>query len=653
MSKAREGRQLGMEAAITRRDFVNGAIAGSTLLATGVSAQALELGPDWTGPGGIGDYSRSNGNTHEVVNAAHKVRDGSFDKAPASAQTEDTVYDLAIVGGGITGLVCAWEFMEHHRSSGGSKRCLMLDNHRMFGGEAKGNVFQVGDYQISAPQGSNAFAVPKSGLPKRYWDALGLPVDFPMEPLSGTTQPIRVAQDHYGPMLYTARSTSLGYWFRNEQTQGKWKVCRDIWNNKLSEAPLSAAIKQDLLRWYDSNEVKLAPGMKPLPPPSDLLAWRAATEASDVAPWLDSMSYADYIEKVMGLSPAVSRYIDPLVAVGLSGTASDAVSAYAAQRVMFPGVTPSTMTGAYEKAGIMTSPIGNGMIARYFVKNLLPDAIPGAVTLDDVLNHPVNLAALDRAGAAMRIRLNSTAVRVEHEGAPGSAGTVRVTYLKDGKPFVVRARNVVMASGGWMNRYVVRDLPQDIREAYGTFTNGPVLTANIALRNWRFMDRLGIAGAHWFDGLGFFANFVQPMKMGGSQTPLDPAKPIALTSYIPFLNPGLPAAAQCTVGRARLLSQSFSGLELQIRRQLQSMFGDHGFDARKDIAGLILNRWGHAYICPQPGFFFGRNGKPAPRDVVRKGFGRIFFAHAELQGNQSWLSSAIEAKRASEQVKSS
>jgi spermidine dehydrogenase len=63
-----------------------------------------------------------------------------------------------------------------------------------------------------------------------------------------------------------------------------------------------------------------------------------------------------------------------------------------------------------------------------------------------------------------------------------------------------------------------------------------------------------------------------------------------------------------------------------------------------------LNRWGHAYICPQPGFFFGRAGQPAPRDVVRKGYGRIAFAHAELQGNQSWASSAIEAKRASDQT---
>lgn len=28
--------------------------------------------------------------------------------------------------------------------------------------------------------------------------------------------------------------------------------------------------------------------------------------------------------------------------------------------------------------------------------------------------------------------------------------------------------------------------------------------------------------------------------------------------------------------------------------------------------GIILNRWGRAYLTPPPGFFFGQDGKPAP-----------------------------------------
>jgi spermidine dehydrogenase len=65
------------------------------------------------------------------------------------------------------------------------------------------------------------------------------------------------------------------------------------------------------------------------------------------------------------------------------------------------------------------------------------------------------------------------------------------------------------------------------------------------------------------------------------------------------------------------------------------MFSRTGFDARRDIAGIILNRWGHAFVNPQPGFFFGLNGKPAPREILRSApFGRIAFSHTDLAGAQ-------------------
>ena len=61
------------------------------------------LGPDWTGPGGIGDYARSNGNVHATVNAAHAVRDGySLDKGASGG---DETYDLVVVGAGLSGLM--------------------------------------------------------------------------------------------------------------------------------------------------------------------------------------------------------------------------------------------------------------------------------------------------------------------------------------------------------------------------------------------------------------------------------------------------------------------------------------------------------------------------------------------------------------------
>jgi len=81
------------------------------------------------------------------------------------------------------------------------------------------------------------------------------------------------------------------------------------------------------------------------------------------------------------------------------------------------------------------------------------------------------------------------------------------------------------------------------------------------------------------------------------------------------------------------------------------MFAASGFDAKQDIAGIILNRWGHAYLSPQPGFFFGREGRPAPREVLRNApFGRIAFANTDLAGAMDHRYSILEAQRAVDQL---
>jgi len=81
------------------------------------------------------------------------------------------------------------------------------------------------------------------------------------------------------------------------------------------------------------------------------------------------------------------------------------------------------------------------------------------------------------------------------------------------------------------------------------------------------------------------------------------------------------------------------------------LFSHAGFDVRRDIVAIVLNRWGHAYLSPQPGFFFGREGAPAPGDVLRhQPFGRVAFANSDLAGIMDHRSSIIEAKRAAGQV---
>ena len=95
-----------------------------------------------------------------------------------------------------------------------------------------------------------------------------------------------------------------------------------------------------------------------------------------------------------------------------------------------------------------------------------------------------------------------------------------------------------------------------------------------------------------------------------------------------------------------MLSKSYSDYENEIVGQLSSMFSDYGFDAEEDIAGIVLNRWGHAYISPQPGFHFGKDGEEAPKEIVKKGYGRIYFGHSELSGYMSHTRALNEGSRA-------
>src|SRR5450759_979383 len=128
--------RFGMNEPISRRDFLNGALLASAGLLLEGKAAIISPADTFNGYGGIGDYSHSNGNTWDVLNAGHAMRDGAFEKRIATATDTGEIYDLVAVGGGISGLSSAVFFQKY---KGG--RCLVIDNHPIFGGEAKRNEF--------------------------------------------------------------------------------------------------------------------------------------------------------------------------------------------------------------------------------------------------------------------------------------------------------------------------------------------------------------------------------------------------------------------------------------------------------------------------------------------------------------------------------
>jgi spermidine dehydrogenase len=292
-------------------------------------------------------------------------------------------------------------------------------------------------------------------------------------------------------------------------------------------------------------------------------------------------------------------------------------------------------------------PGGNTTIARLMLKSLIPGAIAGSANVEDVSKNTVDFSALDGATSpsGARIRLSSTAIAVQHDGDPSKAESVTVVYLKDAKLYKIKARSAVMAGGSWTTKHIVKDLPDTHRQAYAQFYRSPCMMANIAVRNWRFMYQMRISGCRWFGGFGNYMEVCKQALSGIGDPTINPDSPIVLSVKVLYPYPGHPTEEQGNLGRAELLGTPFREYERQIREQFTEMFP--GFDAQRDIAGIVLNRWGHAYLSPQPGFFFGRDGHPAPREVLRSApFGRIAFANTDLAGAMDHRYSILEAQRA-------
>ena len=546
---------------IVRRDFLNTTLlgAGAALLRMPAPAAA----DTYTGFAGTGDYARSNGDPWRVVESGHKLRDAALNLRAASDTQEN--FDFVIIGAGLTGLGAAYYIA---KATGGRKRCLILENHAMFGGHCKQNEFMVDGHRLIGPQASNDFAVPREGsgnqMDELFRD-LRIPREFAWAEADQSLQPLRIPRDNYSHMDgINDTQVDVGYCFN-----GKW--VHNIFANDLADAPFSENVKRDLLKWR-----------------------RTTGGSESVQRHLDSITYRQYLEGELGLNPAVTKFVTPVINL-ICGATPDVVCARAGHNLVIP---------TSSRPGI-SFPGGNTTFARHLVKALIPDSMAGDLGFADVLNNPVDFRALDRDSQPTRIRLGATVMRVEHQDTG-----IAVTYEAEGKLYRVRARAAIAASAGWANRRTIADLPAEIRSAYEEFVYAPALSVNVALRHWRFLYKLRAPAIRYFDGdFGWSCNLRQSMTAGSFAPPLHPDKPVVLTFYTGINAGGTSAKEQGESGRKQLLSTSYAEYERLIRKQMTALFAAAGFKASRDIAGIVLNRWGHARVVQPPGFYYGSAGR--------------------------------------------
>lgn len=656
-----EERELGMDCDIIRRDFLNTVALGTAaaLLRTAApgmlkacgtpepNAQSAPWHP-WTGYGGVGDYAISNGNTWDVVSAGHGIRDEAYGASIESATPTGETYDLVVVGGGFAGTIAAYTYLKETKRA---RPVLLLDNHPVIGGEAKRNEFVVREQRLIGPQGSNGSIVPTSGWSGELWRDVGLPTQFDFPRLPAGRKQMEFQQGNYGYYgdLYDPTdkvSRNHGYFF--DTPRPHWVT--NPWAHELEGTPWPAEVRRELLRWVN----------EPVP------EFKGTEE--QLERWLDTITYEEYLTKFRGLHPEVARFVDPIIAAG-EGLGSDVLSACLAYQGVFPGfkglskrlgerviASVGGMAAIHKSAKadeppVVSFPGGNDGIMRAIVKWLNPEVIEGSSSFPDVHNGRIRFEAMDKPGTHCRMRAGATVIRVAHDSeSQGKRKPAIITYVKNGRFCSVRARNVIWAAASWSGKHVIQNLPEEYRTAMEGFPRAPMLVVNVALDNWRALYKLGYSTCSWRGGFGFTANISRPLYVGDYRPPLDPDQPTLFTFYVPFPQYGLPLVEQGKVARAKLYATSYREFEIQIRRQMVKLFASAGFDSKRDIAGIVINRWGHAYANAGPGFFYGRDGKPAPRDILRRPVGSIAFAHTELAGIAAWWNAGWEGVRAAHQV---
>ena len=623
---------------ITRKDFLNGLVwtAGAAALsdwnavaaeATGQSTTADDYPPLRTGMRG------SHPGSFEI---AHDLRDG---KNPATPPIRDTGehYDLAIVGGGISGLSAAYFYRKMMRANA---RILVLDNHDDFGGHAKRNEFNVGGRTIVGYGGTQNI------------EALSLYTDEAMGLLRELGIDIKRFERYYDRNFRRSHGMADACFFDSSRF-GKDALARhqvgvdyndlEFDTGKLeaflAESPFYAPARADFRRLFLEQR--------------DYLPGKTVDEKRAL---LRGISLTRFLEDHAKVHPQVVAYYEKRPH-GAWGAGADGLDALSGMLFLPDAVSLGLGLGASSFATFMGQepyinhfPDGNASIARMLVRSLVPGSAPGS-TMEDIVIAKMDYSLLDRAGSNVRIRLNSIVVATKHASDPRTSTTVDVTYVHGGSAQRVTADNVILACWNMVIPYMCPELPKSQRDALAYCVKVPLVYGTVLIRNWHSLKKLGVSTAYC-PGSYFSEVYMDfPVSIGSYQFTRSPDEPCVLHMVRVPLNPGGTLKDQYRAGRAELLATSFETFERHVRDQLGRMFGAGGFDPARDILAITINRWPHGYAYGYSSLFDPEFAEgQEPHVLARQRFGRISIANADAGGIAETSSAIEQALRAVREV---
>ena len=634
----RTDRELGMERAISRRDVLHGfgALAASSFVPGAALADevlaAERAGHPYYPPGLTGLRGNHDG-SFEVAHAL--AREGKRDWVPVT-EPDSTTYDLVVAGAGLSGLAAAHFYLQDNPQA----KILLLDNHDDFGGHAKRNEFQVGGRTVIGYGGSQSVAEPTyyPEMAKSLLNDLDIDVD-------------RLA-NAYDQDFFKRHGLAAGIHFDRKD----WGVDRVLRYELggLSYLPLASSdlVPAELVAQMPMSDAARGEFLRLLTTKEDQLN----LPADEREEYLSATSYREFIERRLDIhEPEVFAVLQDLtldMGAGIEAVSAESAISYSG----LPGAQAAGIGGYKENEPyIHHFPDGNASVARLLVRKMIPRAAAGS-TFDDVLGTRFDYSKLDVPGSPVRLRLNSTVVRVQHDGKPDTAKRVNIDYVLDGLAHRVQAKHCVLACYNSIIPSLCPELPESQRQALSMGVKMPILYTSVVLNNWRAWKQLGIGAAVSSGSYHPVVMLDFPVSFGGQDYPNDPDEPILvhMERFPHRTNAGFSPRDQRRLGRHELLATPFETMERNIRQQLTSMLSGGDFDPARDITGITVNRWAHGY---SDGFYDiddpwmgGRDDERRPYVRGRKPFGRITIANSDAGGSAMLESAVLQGYRAVEEL---
>ncbi len=637
-------RALGMFTNISRRDVVVGGAAAGVVAsgAPSFSQAAVSAGEQSASlypPAKTGMRGSHPGSFEQ----AHLLRDGSLELGAARSTGE--TYDCVIVGGGLSGLAAAHFFLKR---AGADARVLILENHDDFGGHAKRNEFTVdgrkvvlngGTLNIESPQRYNRWA-------RQILDDIGIDISR-FEKANADTSGLYKSYGLTGGFFLDKES------WGNDKLVVSGKGGYGFSEDLIASIPFSDKARQDAVRLFSAKQ-------------PDYLAGMSLAEKKQ---YLATTSYRDYLIGKVGVDEQVVWFLQSM-GWGSFCVGADATPAFFAWMDGYPGFSslhlgeaPKDLLadlpgGQHGRQQIdykaIHFPDGNATLARLLVNGLIPDAVEGD-SQEDMGLALVDYGKLDRKNQPARIRLSSIVVNVRHDGDPERASEAVVSYIKNQKLQSVRAKSVILACWHAVIPHIAPELPQEQGEALAYAIKAPLVYTNVALRNWRAFEKLGIARIESPSMFHQSVSLAESVDLGDLRHSRSPDQPVAV-QLIKYANePGLPKRDQHRIGRAKLLATSFETFERETRSQLARILSAGGFDPARDIAGITVNRWPHGYAYtynslqdPLEWVFTSSSGRPCVK--ARKPYGLIAIANSDAAASPHTDAAFGEAHRAVNEV---